>query len=212
LGKNQNVNSKIGFSNYVSYLKNGYIYHSDLVQNVSEDIQKKVMKMLAGNNFLLKLTCEGKLALVARVDSRAESRDGSIGRLYRKEIEDKIEKLEEPPPTRGVKAMDLPGILDGNKKTRRGGKRKRKFNEKYQMSELERFSDFVYYANCFRQQNRVLFGVEEEEVFMEGGEETEGLGMLGQKGSGLLRMGQMTTANRLKTKSNQKGTLFKFYV
>ena len=46
--------------------------------------------------------------------------DGSVGRKLLEEVEKKIEKMQEPPPGKTVKALPIPD--DGPKK-RRGGKR-----------------------------------------------------------------------------------------
>jgi U4/U6 small nuclear ribonucleoprotein PRP31 len=58
--------------------------------------------------------------LAARVDSAHEAADGGIGRMFRDEIDKKIESFIAPPPSRGVRALAVP---DEAKKKRRGGKR-----------------------------------------------------------------------------------------
>jgi U4/U6 small nuclear ribonucleoprotein PRP31 len=58
--------------------------------------------------------------LAARVDAAHEALDGSLGRHFRDDIDKKIEKMQEPPPNRGVRALPIP---DEAKKKRRGGKR-----------------------------------------------------------------------------------------
>ena len=45
---------------------------------------------------------------------------GSAGQKMRDEIDQKIEKLQEPPPTKVIKALPVP---DEGPKKRRGGKR-----------------------------------------------------------------------------------------
>lgn len=61
-----------------------------------------------------------KCTLAARVDSFHESVDGKIGDQLRAEIEQKLDKLQEPPPVKQVKA--LPAPIEVPKK-KRGGRR-----------------------------------------------------------------------------------------
>jgi U4/U6 small nuclear ribonucleoprotein PRP31 len=58
--------------------------------------------------------------LAARVDSAHEALDGSVGYKFRDEIVEKIEKWQEPPPTKDVKALPVP---DEAPKKKRGGRR-----------------------------------------------------------------------------------------
>lgn len=59
-----------------------------------------------------------KCTLGARVDSFHESVDGAIGDSLRAEIEQKLDKLLEPPPVKTVKPLPAP-IEQSRKKTRR---------------------------------------------------------------------------------------------
>jgi len=61
-----------------------------------------------------------RVTLAARIDRSRESMDGSVGRKLLEEVEKKIEKMQEPPPGKTVKALPIPD--DGPKK-RRGGRR-----------------------------------------------------------------------------------------
>lgn len=61
-----------------------------------------------------------KCSLAARVDSFHESSDGSVGDSLRAEVEQKLDKLQEPPPVKHIKA--LPAPIDGGRK-KRGGRR-----------------------------------------------------------------------------------------
>ena len=61
-----------------------------------------------------------KCALAARVDSFHESKDGAVGDSLRADIEQKLDKLQEPPPVKTVKA--LPAPVDAPRK-KRGGRR-----------------------------------------------------------------------------------------
>ena len=84
-----------------------------------------------------------KCTLAARVDSFHESSDGRIGKDFREEIEKKMEKFQEPPPCKAIKA--LPAPIEGPRK-RRGGRRVRKMKERYAVTELR------------KQANRMNFG------------------------------------------------------
>lgn len=64
--------------------KYGFIYDSDLVSRVTDDIKGKVARILAN-----------KIALCARVDSELSKNDGSFGVTMRIKIEKEIEKLED---------------------------------------------------------------------------------------------------------------------
>jgi len=58
-----------------------------------------------------------KCSLAARVDNFHESSDGAVGDSMRAEIEQKLDKLQEPAPVKQIK----PPIDPGRKK--RGGRR-----------------------------------------------------------------------------------------
>lgn len=100
-----------GFSAQQVIPHTGYIFHSDVVQNVPPDLRKKVARIVAG-----------KTTLAARIDSFHMSSDGTQGSLFREEIDSRIEKLQEPPPVKLVKALTTP--LEQPKK-KRGGRRAR---------------------------------------------------------------------------------------
>ena len=107
-----------------------------------------------------------RCALIARIDAARACPDGSQGRAVREDVDHKIEKLQEPPPGQSVKALPVPA--EGPKK-RRGGRRARKQKERLQMTEVR------------KQQNRMAFGVAEEEIGHQFGS-TKGLGMAGKGG------------------------------
>jgi U4/U6 small nuclear ribonucleoprotein PRP31 len=91
-----------------------------------------------------------KCTLAARVDACHESTDGHIGQEFREEINKKIEKLQEPPPVKAVKALPTP--IEAPKK-KRGGRRVRKMKERYQVTETRKLK------------NRMNFGELEEDVY-----------------------------------------------
>lgn len=61
-----------------------------------------------------------KCTLAARVDAFHESVDGKVGDQLRGEIEQKLDKLQEPPPVKQVKALPVPIEVP---KKKRGGRR-----------------------------------------------------------------------------------------
>lgn len=61
-----------------------------------------------------------KCTLAARVDAFHESGDGRIGDQLKAEIEQKLDKLQEPPPVKTIKP--LPAPIDAPRK-KRGGRR-----------------------------------------------------------------------------------------
>ncbi|KAJ3257337.1 U4/U6 small nuclear ribonucleoprotein Prp31 [Chytriomyces hyalinus] len=137
----------------------GFIYYSEMVQNVSKEYRNKAARMISA-----------KCCLAARIDRARETLDGNAGRIWRDEIAKKLEKAQEPPPGRGIKALPIPN--DGPKK-RRGGKRLRRQKEKMAVTE------------AWKAQNRMKFGEAEEEVIV--GDTVRGLGLLGGQ-TGKVRM------------------------
>ena len=123
-------------------------------------------------------TVGAKCTLACRMDQQRAYSDGAYGRQLREDVERRLEKLAEPPPTRVTKALPTP--IEGSKK-RRGGKRARKAKEAYAQTELSKL------------RNRMMFGQEEEEIGAY--DETEGMGMIGSS-SGKIR--QMAGESRTK--------------
>ncbi|KAI7856277.1 hypothetical protein BDC45DRAFT_64265 [Circinella umbellata] len=147
LGNNKKTNT--GFSSASMERHTGYIYGSDMVLAVPSDLRRKATKIIAA-----------KCVLAARIDVMNTSPSGEAGQKMRVDIDQKIEKLQEPPPSKNTKALPVP---DEGPKKRRGGKRVRRQKEAYAMTELR------------AARNRMAFGEAEEEV--EYGDESEGLGM-----------------------------------
>ena len=59
-----------------------------------------------------------KAALAARVDCHRTHQDGRTGEQYRLQLQDRVDKWAEPPPTKSVKPLPLP---DSVKHKKRGG-------------------------------------------------------------------------------------------
>ncbi|KAI1318239.1 U4/U6 small nuclear ribonucleoprotein Prp31 [Mortierella claussenii] len=184
LGKDRSLNSALSSASQVKHV--GFIYRSPLVMSYGAEVRKKAQKMIAA-----------KISLAARIDRTHSYPDASWGRKIKEEIEKKIEKLLEPPPTKNVKA--LPAPLEAAKK-RRGGRRARKEKELYAVSEMQKLK------------NRVEFGVEEQEVMGYG--TSEGMGMLGQNhsgpGAGRIRAAQQNNRNRGKISNRNAARLAQY--
>ncbi|KAJ1550301.1 U4/U6-U5 snRNP complex subunit prp31, partial [Nowakowskiella sp. JEL0078] len=131
----------------------GVIYGCEFVERTPEEFKRRAARLVSS-----------KCTLAARVDAAKEALDGSIGEKLFQEIQKKLEKEMEPPPGKSIKALPIP---DEGPKKRRGGKRVRKMKEKYAITELS------------KQQNRMSFGVAEDEVGSM--DETTGLGLIGNQ-------------------------------
>ncbi|KAK9728903.1 U4/U6-U5 snRNP complex subunit prp31 [Basidiobolus ranarum] len=168
--------TQTGFSSVTINRHAGFIYHSEYVQRIPSDLRQKATRILAA-----------KCTLAARVDRGHESTDGSIGKKFREDIDQKIEKLVEPPPGKNIKALPAP---DDAPKKRRGGRRVRKQKEAYAITDLR------------KAQNRMSFGVAEDEVGSM--DSTKGLGMIGSN-SGRVRAA--TADSRVKVPFKKPKTL-----
>ena len=113
-----------GFSKVAAMPHTGIIYYCDLVQNVPPYLRKKLLKIVSA-----------KVTLAARVDSYKNFPSGEEGRKLRQDIEEKARKLEEPDKARTKKALPIP---EEKKRSKRGGKRVRKFKERFAMTELRK--------------------------------------------------------------------------
>ncbi|KAK9087731.1 hypothetical protein Syun_030125 [Stephania yunnanensis] len=130
-----------------------------------------------------------KSTLAARVDSIRGDPTGKTGRALREAIRKKIEKWQEPPPAKQPKPLPVP---DSEPKKKRGGRRLRKMKERYATTDMRKLA------------NRMQFGVPEESSLGDG--LGEGYGMLGQAGSGKLRVSvvQSKLASKVAKKFKEK--------
>ena len=110
----------------------GILYQSDLVQSAPAALRQKTARIVAN-----------KLTLAARIDAQ-NAQNGENGAEYRRTIQEKVAKWQEPTP--GMREKALPVPRDEPKK-RRGGRRVRKMKEARQPSEIQ------------KQLNRRRFGV-----------------------------------------------------
>eukprot|EP00026_Physarum_polycephalum_P006675 Phypoly_transcript_06726.p1 GENE.Phypoly_transcript_06726~~Phypoly_transcript_06726.p1 ORF type:complete len:512 (+),score=126.15 Phypoly_transcript_06726:118-1653(+) len=150
----------------------GYIFETDVVQKTPPSLRAKSIRVLGP-----------KTTVAARIDSNNGDKSGDMGRKLKEEIQKKIDKWQEPPPTKQPKPLPAP---DDRPRKKRAGKRVRKMKEKYATTDMR------------KHQNRMAFGVQEEET-MEG----KGLGML-MSGSGKVRMSAQEKGLLKKQKQQEK--------
>merc|ERR1711862_1047412 len=116
-----------------------------------------------------------------------------MGETYLEEIEKKIEKMQEPPPSKAVRA--LPAPVEAPKK-KRGGRRVRKMKERYAVTELR------------KQANRMNFGELEEDVYQNDLGYTRG--NIGKSGiGGGIRMAQIDERTKVRVSQTLKRSLQK---
>ena len=171
--------SQTGFATNVGVRHQGFLYHSPIIQGIPNDLKKQALRVVSG-----------KLVLAARVDRVHQSPDGSTGEELRQACLDRLEKLTEPPPNRGAKALPVP---DDKPSRKRGGRRARKAKEATAMTDLR------------KAQNRMAFGKEEKEVGYGTGETTKGLGMIGQENDGRIRKSVVDQRTRARLSKKNPG-------
>ncbi|PIA62021.1 hypothetical protein AQUCO_00200185v1 [Aquilegia coerulea] len=167
-----------GFSSATSQLHIGFVEQTEIYQSTPPSLRNRACRLLAA-----------KSTLAARVDSVRGDPTGKTGRTLRDEILKKIEKWQEPPPAKLPKPLPVP---DSEPKKKRGGRRLRKMKERYAVTDMRKLA------------NRMQFGVPEESSLGDG--LGEGYGMLGQAGSGKLRVsiGQSRLAAKVAKKFKEK--------
>lgn len=171
--------TQTGFATNVGVRHQGYLYNSPLIKEIPTDLKKQAMRIASA-----------KIVLAARVDRVHESPDGSTGETLKQQCLDRLDKLVEPPPNRGARALPAP---DDKPARKRGGRRARKAKEATAMTDLR------------KAQNRMAFGKEEAEVGYGTGDGTKGLGMIGQADGGRVRAQQIDQRTRAKLSKKNPG-------
>lgn len=169
--------SQTGFATNVGVRQQGFLYHSPIIRGIPNDLKRQAMRIVAA-----------KVVLAARVDRVHSNPDGSSGEQLKNDCLDRLEKLTEPPPNKGPRALPAP---DDKPSRKRGGRRARKAKEATAMTDLR------------KAQNRMAFGKEEKEVGY--AETTKGLGMIGQANEGRIRSQQIDQRTKAKLSKNNKG-------
>lgn len=166
-----------GFSSTAAMPHTGFVFYSDLVQNSPPDLRRKAARLVAN-----------KTVIAARVDASHAYLDGSSGRMFREKIERALDKLQEPPPVKQMKALPAPIDVPGKK---RGGKRVRRMKERMAMTEFR------------KQQNRMNFGDIEDDAYQEDLGFTTGT--IGKSGMGRIRAPQVDEKTKVRiSKALQK--------
>lgn len=125
-----------GFSNANALPHTGCIFYSDIVQSQPADYRRKCARLVSA-----------KIALAARVDSyrdRNGPQGATVGIELREEIQKKMDKAMEPPPSRAIKALPKP---DDPHRKKRGGKRVRRMADKYGKTELHKQANRMGFAD-----------------------------------------------------------------
>ncbi|KAL8136051.1 hypothetical protein AgCh_010594 [Apium graveolens] len=149
-----------GFSTMTCQFPVGYMEQTEIFQSTPPALRMRACRLLAS-----------KSILAARVDSTGGDATGGVGSAFREEICKKIDKWQQPYPAKQARPLHVP---DSETKKKRGGRRLRKMKERYAISDMRKLA------------NRMQFGVPEESSLGDG--LGEGYGMLGQAGSGKLRV------------------------
>lgn len=168
-----------GLATNVGVRQQGYLYQSEIIRGIPADLKKQAMRIVGA-----------KLILAARVDRVHSTPDGSTGEQLKSACLERLEKLTEPAPNKGQRALPVP---DDKPARKRGGRRARKAKEALAMTDMR------------KAQNRMAFGKEEKEVGYGTGEETIGMGMIGQSNDGRIRNLQVDQRTRAKLGSKNKG-------
>ncbi|KAI9738541.1 MAG: U4/U6-U5 snRNP complex subunit prp31 [Claussenomyces sp. TS43310] len=168
-----------GFATNVGVRQQGFLYQSPIIKGIPNDLKRQAMRVVAA-----------KVVLAARVDRVHSSPDGSMGEELKASCLVRLEKLTEPPPNKGQRALPAP---DDKLSRKRGGRRARKAKEATAMTELR------------KAQNRMAFGKEEKEVGYGTGEGTKGLGMIGAANDGRIRNIQIDQRTKAKLNAKNKG-------
>jgi U4/U6 small nuclear ribonucleoprotein PRP31 len=162
-----------GFSNLSSLPHQGIIQYCDLIQSAPLYLRKKILKLVSS-----------KVAISSRVDAYKHSTNGAEGRKLRLYLEEHIEKLQSPTRAQTKKSLPKP---EEKKKSHRGGKRVRKWKERFAVTEMRAL------------QNRIGMSVTDGEY----GDSAMGvdLGMLSSKGK---QMGKLRAPQRKEIKIGKK--------
>lgn len=159
-----------GMSTTFSGRHKGFIIQAPLIENTPEEYHRQALRIVSY-----------KALLAARVDAGGSDRHGTYGAKLKAELEKSLEKLQEPPPAKMIKALPVP--KEGGAGKRRGGRRARELKQRYGMTELHKL------------QNRVKFGETEEEAGAF--DDSVGLGMLGSNAdSGRIRAQVASSGNK----------------
>ena len=83
-----------GLATNVGIRQQGFIYHSQLISGIPNDLKRQAMRIVSA-----------KLVMAARVDRIHESPNGAIGEDLKSACLERLDKLTEPPPNKGQRAL-----------------------------------------------------------------------------------------------------------
>lgn len=149
-----------GFGAAAALPHTGLIYYSSVVQQAAPYLRMKALKVMAA-----------KVALAARIDLHQSEPSGEAGRTMRAQVDAKIAKWQEPQEARTKKALPAP---DDRPSKKRGGKRARKYKEKFGMTETRKETNRRSFADFSGEYGDDAMGSD--------------VGMLGSKAGGKLRL------------------------
>ncbi|CAK0786916.1 hypothetical protein CVIRNUC_010130 [Coccomyxa viridis] len=165
-----------GYSAATQGLHEGFIFGSEIIQGTPPAYRKKASRLVGG-----------KCTLLARIDAYGQDPTGSSGASMKEDMRKKIEKWQEKGPAKQGRVLPVP---DMEPKKRRGGKRARKYKERYGLTDTKKAA------------NRMLFNQAEDE-FLDN-DEVVGMGTLGKEGSGRLRMQAQAQKQKMSAKAQKK--------
>ncbi|CAN0166807.1 unnamed protein product [Scytosiphon promiscuus] len=148
-----------GFSSKATVSHAGLLYQSDVVQLAPPYLRTKALRVTAA-----------KVSLASRFDSYGNDPSGHVGRQWRAEVEDKIEKWQELQTAKTKKALPKPDDMPARK---RGGKRVRSFKQKFAMTDVRKEANRMGFASMADEYSDTAMGLD--------------FGMLGKSGSGRVR-------------------------
>ncbi|CAM9410904.1 unnamed protein product [Ectocarpus sp. 4 AP-2014] len=148
-----------GFSSKATVSHAGLLYQSDVVQLAPPYLRTKALRVTAA-----------KVSLASRFDSYGNDPSGHVGRQWRAEVEDKIEKWQEMQTAKTKKALPKPDDMPARK---RGGRRVRSFKQKFAMTDVRKEANRMGFASMADEYSDTAMGKD--------------YGMLGKSGSGRVR-------------------------
>ncbi|KAK9684781.1 hypothetical protein RND81_10G232000 [Saponaria officinalis] len=110
----------------------GYLEQNEIFRSTPLAFRKRACRLLAA-----------KSTLVARVDSTRGHPTGKMGRAFRQDIYNKIDKWQELPPPKIVKPLLVPNSVP---KKKRGGRRSRKMKERYAVTDLRKLASRMQFG------------------------------------------------------------------
>lgn len=173
--------SQSGLATNVGLRHQGFLFFSPIIADtgIPSDLKKQALRIVSA-----------KTVLAARVDASHQSPSGATGEELRQQCLDRLDKLQEAAPNKGVRALPAP---DDKPARKRGGRRARKAKEATAMTELR------------KAQNRMAFGKEEAETGYGTGDSTKGMGMIGAAETGRIRAQQIDQRTRAKLSKKNPG-------